>query len=360
MVEPVVVNKNNTVIGGHQRLIACKQLSIDTVPVVYVDLSKKKEKILNLALNRIHGDWDMDKLAVVLEELKMDDGDDLSLTGFSEIEIGEILDSQIEDDGSEDEFDAESEASKIKNPISKRGEVYQLGRHHLMCGDATVREDVEKLMDGKKANMVFTDPPYGMNMGFENDEKNGIELKNWNDKWIQNLPKVTAFLSFHSPRLFWTLLDSAREKGWKFERYFTFYKSNDRAFPWHGWLAVSEAILLFTKGKHKYNPKPPPKSEYSFWHDTYEWTHKNLVFDESKEDRQGFHVTIKPLPVVMNLLWRLTLENQMVVDLFGGSGTTLIACEKTGRVCRMLEIDPVYCDVIRNRYEKYVSENSRN
>ena len=157
LVDPLIVNaakeRKNTVIGGHFRLQIAKNLGYKTVPVVYVNIPDlKKEQELNLRLNRNLGQWDWDLLANFDEELLLD-------VGFESVEIDRILKGGIE----EDDFDAEAEAANIKKPKSKRGEIYQLGKHFLMCGDATSREDVAKLIDGKKADMVFTDPPYNVN-----------------------------------------------------------------------------------------------------------------------------------------------------------------------------------------------------
>lgn len=364
MVEPVVVNKDNHVVGGHQRLIACKQLSIDTVPVVYVDLPKKKEKILNLALNRIHGDWNMDKLAVVLEELKMDDGDDLSLTGFSEIEIGEILDSQIGDNGSEDNFDAESVASKIKKPKSKRGQIYQLGRHRLMCGDATSKEDVEKLMDGKKADMVFTDPPYGIGYLPDSNLKKLGKLKNDNrsGRW-DNFEEFQKFLNVSMCMILQFMGEGACYyicMGWEHlgDILNPLAQRNCRAYSVIVWdrmtpritsypqdyIPVNEFIVYgWKRGKDRQRPSNG-KEQTTIWRFK---TEKSIDME---------HTTQKPITIVVNALLNSSSGNNLILDTFGGSGTTLIAAEKTGRVCYMMEIDPVYCDVIRNRYEKYVRE----
>lgn len=159
-VEPLVWNRrSNRLIGGHQRLKILKEKGIEEFEVSVVDLEERKEKALNVALNKIEGDWDFTKLADLMTEL--DDGQfDLELTGFDMSEIEEIMNWTPKE---EEPFDAAAEAEKIKEPKSKRGEIYQLGRHRLMCGDATSREDVERLMDGEKADMVFTDPPYNVN-----------------------------------------------------------------------------------------------------------------------------------------------------------------------------------------------------
>lgn len=354
IVEPIVVNKDNTVIGGHQRLVACKQLSITKVPVVYVDLSKKKEKILNLALNRIHGDWDMEKLSVVLEELKLGNGDEIGLTGFELGEIDEIIDSQIPEDEGEDNFDAESEASKIKKPISKRGEIYQLDRHKLMCGDATVKEDVEKLMDGKKADMVFTDPPYGLSYSgkgpgsahsnrrlwsiFENDNLIGESWLNFAKAFCNNLPLFQGDAYICIDWRNYPLLLEAFPQGWKVWNCIV-WKKNFIGLGYK-YRYTHEFIVYASMGEAKLLQK----DQSDIW---------ELNRDVTSEYE---HPTQKPLMLPFKAIKNSSRLDDLIIDFFGGSGTTLIACEKTGRICYMMEIDPVYCDVIPKRYKEYVAQ----
>lgn len=350
MVEPVVVNKNNTVIGGHQRLVACQQLSITQVPVVYVDLPKKKEKILNLTLNRVHGDWDMGKLSIVLEELKLGNGDEIGLTGFELGEIDEIIDSQIPEDEGEDNFDGQGEAAKIKKPISKRGEVYQLGRHRLMCGDATVKADVEKLMDGKKADMVFTDPPYNVNIDYGqcNDNKPLREYEVFSLQWL-------GLCRLYSSQILFTP-GTGRGLGHPNIQMWFRIAPPDWILCWVKKNAVGHSSLggfnnwepLFFYGQVK---NKIPQDIYDI----------PITVQADVADSQGskLHPTPKQVKLWVMVLKDFTNRDDSVADFFGGSGTTLIAAEKTGRVCYMMEIDPVYCDVIQKRYEEYVGENGR-
>lgn len=161
-VEPIVWNKRSGfVVGGNQRLKALRELEIEEVDVVVVDLDDAKEKALNVALNKISGEWDFPKLKDVLTDI--DTGDfDIELTGFDLDEIGELI--AFDKEPEEDDFDADAAIEEIEEPKTKRGDIYLLGKHRLMCGDSTIKEDVEKLMDGKKADMVFTDPPYGISV----------------------------------------------------------------------------------------------------------------------------------------------------------------------------------------------------
>ena len=232
----------------------------------------------------------------------------------------------------------------------KMGDLWRIGAHRLLCGDSTKREDVERVMQGEKAQLFFTDPPYGMDKGFANDELKDGDLTSFNDKWVEQFigEDDCIFVSFHSPRLFWTILDSARNNGWKVGRYFSLYKPNDMTFPWHSWLGVSESILLFMRGKPKFNSDKP--ADTSFWHDTYLWNHQGLVADETKSNGQTLsHPSIKPIPVCEDLIWKTSFPGWVVYDPFGGSGTTMVACNNLGRKCRMMELEPKYCSVILER-----------
>lgn len=216
-------------------------------------------------------------------------------------------------------------------------------RHRIICGDCTDPAVVARLMGEEKAAMVMADPPYGMGKEFENDALQGDDLEEFNEHWISILPcqDDAIFVCFHSPRLFWTVLDAGRKNGWSFGRYMSLYKPNDMTFPWHGWLGVSESILLFIRGKPKFNSEKP--SDTSFWHDTYVWTHKNLVLNETTSDGQKLsHPSIKPVPVCADLIWKTSVRGDLIYEPFGGVGTTIIAAEQIGRRCATCEIAPQY------------------
>lgn len=344
-VEPVVVNKDNTVIGGHQRLIAAKQLSIEEVPVVYVDLSKKKEKILNLALNRIHGDWDMTKLSMVLEELKLGNGDEIGLTGFELGEIDEIIDSQ-QPEPEEDDFDADAAAARIKNAKSRRGEVYELGKHRLMCGDATCREDVDKLMDGKKADALIYDP-------------------SWDDyKVLPECSDILCRLVFTDPSRLKDVVDIFGSPDWLFawDCVTTWYVPNQplKRIKIALWYGNTEDYDF--DGQHYGEPEKPKlvknkRGKYNYVGDL-RGKHLADLFVEPitvLHSNKEFGSYAKPLTWIRMLLGNCTTGD--VYDPFGGSGTTLIACEQTNRICYMMEIDPVYISVILDRWSKFIGED---
>ncbi len=345
-VDDIIVDENNNLLAGHGRIAALEKLNQKEVDAIKITgwTEEQKRRYALLSNKSVEaGGWDYDLLKDYEEE-------DLNFAGFESEELDKIFELET----SEDDFDAEAEYEKIKECKIKRGDLFQIDSHRLLCGNSTLREDVQKLMEGEKADMVFTDPPYGMNKGFANDEKQDFTLENWQKEWMKEIDDFSKeninVVIFHSPRLFWTLIRPAIDLGWKIGRYFSLYKPNDMTFPWHCWLGVSESILLFQKGKSKFNNQRP--KDTSFWHDTYLWNHKGLISGENKTDRQSYHPTVKPLPVCSDLIWKCSFYKDIVLDLFGGSGSTLIACEQLNRKCFIMELDPKYCQVIINRWSK--------
>jgi len=357
-VEPAVVNKDKTVIGGHQRIRACQQIGIEKIPVFYVDVNKRKEKLLNLALNRIHGEWDEKKLYEVFLELDIKTPD-FQLAGFENFEVDKVFSEFGEQ--KEDDFDLDQSLERNKNPKSKRGEIYELGRHRLMCGDATNREDVEQLMDGKKADMVFTDPPYNVNYDFHNsgmvqsgqrkarfgkiendcmDEKDFGEFVNSFLKLMNDYLKAGGvFYLMAGNESSSNFYMAIRNNGFKFSEFLLWVKDNFTITRWD-YQPKHEFILYgWKEGKHRWFNN---RSQVS-------------VLEFKRRIGQTEYPTEKPVEMISYLLKNSSMQNEIIWDLFGGSGSTLIACEQTNRICYMMEIDPVYCDVIRERYEKFIS-----
>lgn len=345
MVEPIVVNKHkgreNVIVGGHQRYNICKQLEWEKIPVVYVDLNEEKEKKLNLRLNKNVGEWNWDMIANFDEELLRD-------VGFDE-ELEKLFPKPIE----EDELPEIEEGE----PDSKLGEVYELGRHRLMCGDATKIEDVEKLMNGQKADMVFTDPPYSVNYEKKNKEvlKSDSYSKITNDDMqVDDIAKELWKPAFDNMAVL--SKDGA-------SIYVTMPQGGDQMMMMmmmmDSWQVKHELIWV----------KPSPvfsmgRLDYDYMHEPiiYGWK-KNHTFYGGGEfkksvwtigrDGDTSHPTMKPVQLMANALKNSSKEGDICMDLFGGSGSTLIACEQTNRTCYMMELDPKYCDVIRKRYQQY-------
>jgi len=331
---PIIIDKDNEIVAGHTRILAAKKLGMEEVPcIVADDLTDTQVKAFRIADNKTaeFSEWDFDLLEVELEGL----GDEF--TGFDIDELGELFNDDTE--VIEDDFDEEPP----EEPISKRGDIWQLGRHRLMCGDSTSEEDVAKLMNGVKADMVFTDPPYGMNLDtdYSKMEGNGRKGKTYskvigdNEDFKDDLIE-TVFKNFNYCKEIFL---------WGVDYYFDLIPNfkNGNLIVWDKTLQTngdadynSEFELLWTKNRHK-----------------KEVIHFNWFryFGLSQQDiKTREHPTQKPLQVITPFIEKYSNENDIIVDIYGGSGSTLIACEQLNRICYMMELDPKYVDVIVNRY----------
>ena len=346
-VEPIVWNKRTgNIVGGHQRYKVLLDMGVSEVDCVVVDLDETKEKALNLALNKIQGDWDNLKLKDLL--LELDTGEfDIELTGFDMDEIEDLMTQfHVPEEIIEDEVPEPPE-----EPITKPGDLWILGRHRLLCGDATKKEDVERLMDGKKADMVFTDPPYGMKLDTDYSKMQG------NGRKGKTYSKVIGDNEDFSEDLINTIFDNFNYCKeiflWGVDYYFDlipgFKKGNlivwDKTLQTNGDADYnSEFELLWTKNQHK-----------------KEVIHFNWFryFGLSAQDiKTRVHPTQKPLQVITPFIEKYSDEDSNIVDLYGGSGSTLIACEQLNRTCYMMELDPVYCDVIVKRWENLTGQKA--
>jgi len=359
-VEPLVVNTREhesfkpaekmwIIVGGHQRFEAAKKLGYKEVPVVFVNLNKEREKILNLALNKISGDWDNDKLAEILYELTQEDEiPEADILGFSHEEISAILDTVMEIEEEED-FSLDEEVDKTKNTTVKTGDIYQIGKHRLMCGDATKLEDVKKLMDGKKANMTFTDPPYNVDYGSTkaskrkdseilNDKLSPDEWEDFNRKWITNMQKVSDgdIYVWGAPGP-----DGMKQRLLLIEL----------GYHWSTTIIwkKQQLVLSFANYQRMYEPC------------FYGWYNKSSfianrtqteVWEIDRPHNSEQHPTMKPVELCIKGIINSSSSNDIILDLFGGSGSTLIAAEQTNRTCYMMELDPQYVQIIINRIEK--------
>ncbi len=364
-VEPIVWNKRTgNIVGGHQRYKVLLDMGMREVDCVVVDLDETKEKALNLALNKIQGDWDYPKLKDLLQEL--DTGEfDLELTGFDMDEIEDLM-TQFHVPG---EIIEDEVPEPPKEPITKPGDLWILGRHRLLCGDATVAEDVERLMDGKKADMVFTDPPY--NIGYDYwdylDNKEAGEYKKWCEQWFRILVK-------HSPIILITIGQ------WNMKMWFDIEKPlgiiawiarNKTSGSKISLFSVWEPILVYAKKIKKFKRNKADvvegllvRDEEEFVNDVnkaIEYVKNNCDLVEINNKRQTdveLHKCPKQVRLLKELLLRYSSRHALILDVFGGSGTTLIAAEQLNRTCYMMEIDPVYCDVIVKRWENFTGQKA--
>lgn len=356
-VAPVIVNSDMTVIGGHQRLKVLKELGYTEIECNIVDLDKNKEKALNIALNKISGEWDNAKLEELLADLKETDID-LDLTGFSFDEVDDILKDIT--GSKEDDFDIDQALNEIEEPVSKAGDIWILGKHRLMCGDSTVKENVDKLMNNNKADMVFTDPPYLMNFdGNVNRDGsksfNAVHGKIKNDN--MNREEGDQFIL----KMFEMI------KGYNKGAYYVcFYRLGlDYIFRALDKLNNRyKALIIWNKGNGTLS-----NSDYMSKYEpiVYGWFASHLfygdrsnfdIWDIERTKKNDLHPTMKPVDLVVEAIKNSSKIEDLVLDLFGGSGTTLIAAEQTKRTCYMMELDPKYCDVIIKRWESLTGEKA--
>ena len=341
-VDPIIVNKDLTVIGGHQRLKVLKEQGYTEIECNVVDLDKDKEKALNLALNKISGEWDNDKLEQLLAELREADID-MDITGFSNDEIDDILKDAI--GSQEDDFDIDDALEEIDEPITKKGDIWILGNHKLMCGDSTKEEDVLKLMNKEEADLIITDPPYNVNYEgtagkIENDNMSETEFFNFLLDSFRNMYKVTkagasAYI-FHADTEGLNFRTAFKAVGFKLAQCLVWVKNT------------------FVMGRQDYHWRHEPilyGRKEGCAHYFIDDRSQSTVLEYDKPTKSEEHPTMKPIDLIIRLIKNSSKENNLILDLFGGSGSTLISAEQTKRICYTMELDPKYCDVIIKRWE---------
>lgn len=347
-VDPIIVNKhNNHIVGGNQRYCALKSLGYTDVDVIFVDEPDlNREKALNIALNKISGEWDFVKLADILDDLELNDFD-ISLTGFDELELENF---GIEDPTEHEPVEIVEDDYELEDDIEvtvELGDIYQLGNHRLMCGDSTSVDDVEKLMNGNKADMVFTDPPYSYNY------QSNMRTKSEKFDVLMNDDKILNFM--HPLKIV--------NDGFVF--ICTTWKVLDKWIPLFKQYYNLSNMIIWNKGgggigdlKHTF------LTDYEIIlcsNNEREIIGKRIgsVWNIGKDNVNDYvHPTQKPIELSANAIKNVTKETHNVLDLFGGSGSTMIACEQLNRNCYMMELDPKYCQVIINRWEEFTGEKA--
>lgn len=349
-VEPVIWNKTTgRVVGGHQRLKVLMDMGITEVECVVVELSEEKEKALNIALNKISGEWDKDKLTLLITDLQGTDFD-VSLTGFEPAEIDDLFKDSVKDGLKDNDFDVEAE---LKKPtITKSGDVWILGRHRLICGDSTKDETFDLLMCGKKANLVVTDPPYNVNY-----EGSAGKIKNdnmANDAFYEFL--LAAFTNMES-----VMADDASiyvfhadTEGLNFRRAFA-----DAGFYLSGTCIWKKQSLVLGRSPYQWQHEPIlfgwKKKGKHLW---YTGRKESTIWEFDKPKKNADHPTMKPIALIAYPILNSSMSNTLILDAFGGSGSTLIACEQTDRTCYTVELDEKFCDVIVKRYIEQVGTDA--
>jgi DNA modification methylase len=354
-VNPILVGDDNVIIAGHGRLMAAQQLGLDSVPVIVLHhLTESQRRALVIADNKIaeNAGWNDELLKLELEELG-DLGFDLDVIGFSDEELDELLGND-EQPGETDEDDIPEVEDE---PVSRHGDVWILGDHRLLCGDSTSKQELEKLMSGELADMAFTDPPYNVDYGNNaKDKMRGKDRRIMNDNLgddfyqflkdaLTNLLSVTkgaCYIAMSSSELD-TLQKAFRDAGGKWSTFIVWAKNT------------------FTLGRSDYQRQYEPilygwrEGNDHFWCGARD---QGDVWFFNKPVKNDLHPTMKPVELVERALRNSSKSRDIVLDLFGGSGSTLIACEKTGRAARLIELDPKYVDVIVRRWQDYSGEQA--
>ena len=343
-INPVIIDKDYGIIAGHGRVMAAKEEGIDEVPCVLVDyLTEAQKKAYILADNRYAQDagWDEQLLKLEIESLQAE-AFDVSLTGFDADEIADLF---AEDDSEAKDDDYDLSAALEKAAFVQKGDIWSVGRHRLMCGDATSEEDVLALMDGRKANLIVTDPPYGVSfksadgLSIQNDSIKGEEFYQFLLKAFLNMVAVLemggAAYVFH-----------ADTEGLNFRRAFT-----DAGFHLAGCCIWVKNSLVLGRSDYQWQHEPVL---YGFLnngkHSWYSDRKQTTIWNYDKPKRNKDHPTSKPLDLLGYPIGNSSQANGIVIDTFGGSGSTLMACEQTGRICCTMELDEKYASVILRRY----------
>jgi len=353
-VEPIIWNRRTGhIVGGHQRLKILQAQGQTEIECVVVDLDEAEEKALNIALNKVSGQWDLPKLADLISELDTSLFD-ISLTGFDAAEIEDLFSKVHDKDVKEDDFDADKALEEIEEPVSQLGDLWLLGRHRLICGDSTDPAVFQALMDGKKANLCVTDPPYGVNYTAGREKERLIKNDNLiNNEFYQfllqafkNIFDVTAdggaMYVFHADTEGLNFRKAVKEAGFRLSGVCIWVKDSlvlgRSDYHWQ-----HEPVIYSWKptGKHRWYAD---RKQTTVWH-----------FDRPRKSEN--HPTMKPVALCAYPIQNSSAPNGIVLDPFGGSGSTLIACEQTDRICYSVELDEKYCDVIVKRYMEQVGSD---
>ena len=344
-INPVLIDREFNVLAGHGRIAAAKEEGINEVPCVFVEhLSEAQKKAYILADNRMSLDagWDDELLKVEMASLQ-EMGFDVGMTGFDESELADLFADDNNTSAKDDDFDLT--AALEKAAFVQRGDIWTVGRHRLMCGDATSAEDVAALMSGTKANLILTDPPYGVSfrsssgLTIQNDSMKNEEFYSFLlsafQRMVEHLESGGAAYVFH-----------ADTEGLNFRRAFV-----DAGLHLAGCCIWVKDSLVLGRSDYQWQHEPVL---YGFLqngkHKWYSDRKQTTIWNFAKPKRNADHPTSKPLDLLSYPIGNSTQENAVVIDTFGGSGSTLMACEKMNRICCTMELDEKYASVILRRY----------
>lgn len=367
-VEPLVWNeRTRTLVSGHQRLKILAAQGATAVDVSVVDLSVEREKALNLALNKIQGAWDNERLANLVNELSTIPDFDLTITGFDMPEISQLLDEHLGPQDADD-FDVEKVVEGIETPVTKKGELIELGPHRILCGDSSSVEELQNLMQEMTADLLFTDPPFNVDYYGGNrpsPDKRPKRSRDWEriygdnlsqeqyENWLKGIfTNVTPFLDEGAPVYIWNghkqfglMHKMLTELGFHVSCVITWVKESF-AIGYGDYNQQSEFCLYGWK-------------ENSGAHRWYGPTNESTVWEIKRDPTKSYiHPTQKPIALAQRAIRNSSERGDWIMDLFLGSGSTLIAAESLGRCCGGIEIDPKYCDAIVKRYISYAGKEA--
>lgn len=398
-VDPIIINEDGTIIGGHQRCTVLKDLGYEEVDVVVVSLDKQREKALNIALNKITGEWDELKLKDLLLDLDLGDYD-ITLTGFEQEDLVELVDNlAMEPEAMDDDFDGNAALEDIAEPKTKLGDVWKLGRHRLMCGDSTSQEDVATLMKGEMADLIITDPPYNVNYGdkaemldtyLQKGHRNNSRIKNDNmdnesfysfmlqiyQSAYEFMREGAAIYVFHAESTGHIFRQAFLDAGLKLAQCLIWEKNafvlGRQDYQWrhepclYGWKEgaahyfindrTQDTVILEDDVDFESMKKADLISYIEDMHRKYK--DQTSVIYENKPTRNDIHPTMKLVTLIGRLMSNSSKSGWNVLDLFGGSGSTLMAAEQLGRTAFLMELDEKFCDVIVKRWEEYTGQSA--
>ncbi|MBO4394637.1 MAG: site-specific DNA-methyltransferase [Spirochaetales bacterium] len=345
---PVIIAEDNTILAGHARVLAARKLGLDKVPCIKAEsLTEAQKRAYIIADNKLslNAGWDEELLSVEISDLK-NEAFDLSLLGFDDNELEKLLRADVDSGVQDDDFDVDAELEKPT--FTKAGDLWTIGRHRLLCGDSTLKESLERLMEGKKSNLVVTDPPYNVNY-----EGNAGKIKNDNmandafytfllaafNRLHENMAGDASIYVFHSDT-----------EGLNFRRSF-----DEAGFYLSGCCIWKKPSLVLGRSPYQWQHEPClfgwlKEGKHQWYADRKQTT----IWEFEKPKKNDVHPTMKPVPLIAYCISNSSMSNTLVLDPFLGSGTTLIACQQLDRSCYGLELDPKYCDVIVNRYIELV------
>ena len=344
-INPVIIDRDYNVIAGHGRILASQEEGIDKVPCVFVDyLTDAQKKAYIIADNRmaLDADWDEELLKIEIESLK-DEDFDLSFTGFDESELLDLFGDDSKGKVEDDNFDLSLALEKAS--FVEKGDVWTVGKHRLMCGDATSKEDVQTLMGDTKGNLILTDPPYGVSF----KSSSGLTIENdsmKNDEFYNFLLSAFKNMADHLETGGSAYVFHADTEGLNFRKAFV-----DSGFHLAGCCIWVKNSLVLGRSDYQWQHEPVL---YGFMqngkHRWYSDRKQTTIWNFDKPKKNSNHPTSKPLDLLSYPISNSTQENAVVIDTFGGSGSTLMACEKMNRICYTMELDEKYASVILRRY----------